>query len=167
MSFLEGRAQRVNGYDPCVANRTVNKTQHTIRFHVDDIMSSHKDAPVNGEFAKWANKKYGNLKEVTTHRGKMHEFLGMKLDFQKEPGKCHVMQQDYVKEIVSAWPEEIKDNDIALTPASNDLYKRGEGGLLSKERKETFHTIVAKCLFVVKQSRPDILPTASLLSGRV
>ena len=91
----------------------------------------------------------------------------MKIDFKVEPGKCHIIQKDYVEEIVSAWPEEIKGKDTVLTPAANDLYKRGEGGLLNKEKKEIFHTVVAKCLFVAKRSRPDILPTVSLLSGRV
>ena len=58
--------------------------QHTIRFHVDDIMSSHEDTAINIRFAQWANKKYGKLKEVYTHCGKVHKFLGMKLDFQIE-----------------------------------------------------------------------------------
>ena len=164
---LEEKGFQFNGYDPCVANRIVNKVQHTIRFHVDDIMSSHKDAAINDEFAQWANKKYGSIKKVSAHRGKIHEFLGMKIDFKVEPGKCHIIQKDYVEEIVSAWPEEIKGKDTVLTPAANDLYKRGEGGLLNKERKEIFNTIVAKCLFVAKRSRLDILPTVSLLSGRV
>ena len=50
-----------------------------------------------------------------------------------------------------------------LTPASNDLYKRSHGRLLSKEEKETFHIIVAKEIFVSHCSRPDILPTISVL----
>ena len=32
-----------NPYDPCIGNHIVNKKQQTIRFHVDDIMSSHVD----------------------------------------------------------------------------------------------------------------------------
>ena len=48
-----------NPYDVCVANRMVNGKQHTIRFHVDDILSSHVDLKVNDEFLKWLNKTYG------------------------------------------------------------------------------------------------------------
>ena len=44
---LEGIGFKFNPYDPCVANRIVNGKQHTIRFHVDDLMSSHVDRKVN------------------------------------------------------------------------------------------------------------------------
>ena len=46
-----------NPYDMCVANRFVNGKQHTIRFHVDDLMSSHVDKKVNDDFYKWLNNK--------------------------------------------------------------------------------------------------------------
>ena len=38
---LEGIGFVFNNYDACIANREKNGSQHTIRFHVDDIMSSH------------------------------------------------------------------------------------------------------------------------------
>ena len=47
---LEGIGFKFNPYDPCIANRSVKGKQHTIRFHVDDIMSSHIDPSVNDEF---------------------------------------------------------------------------------------------------------------------
>ena len=64
---LEGMGFHFNSYDPCVANREKGGSQHTIRFHVDDIMSSHKDEKVNDEFYLQINDKYGELKEVTVH----------------------------------------------------------------------------------------------------
>ena len=45
-----------NSYDPCVCNRMINEKQHTVRFHVDDLMSSHVDSKVNDEFLVWLNK---------------------------------------------------------------------------------------------------------------
>jgi len=30
-----------NPYDPCIANRMEAGGQHTVRFHVDDLLSSH------------------------------------------------------------------------------------------------------------------------------
>ena len=44
-----------------MANRMENEKQHTIRFHVDDVMSSHVEARVNDLFLEWANKKYGEI----------------------------------------------------------------------------------------------------------
>ena len=41
---LEEIGFEFNPYDPCIANRIVKKKQQTIRFHVDDIMSSHVDS---------------------------------------------------------------------------------------------------------------------------
>ena len=65
-----------NPYDVCVANRMVNGKQHTIRFHVDDILSSHVDPRVNDEFLKWLNKTYGEHGQVKASRGKKHRVFG-------------------------------------------------------------------------------------------
>ena len=54
-----------------------------------------------------------------------------------------------------------------ITPASNTLYDKGEGGLLCKDKKELFHSRVAKGLFISTRSRSGIIPTASILSSRV
>jgi len=50
---LEGCGFIFNPCDPCVANKMVNGKQHTIRFHVDDLMCSHVDPEVNTKFLKW------------------------------------------------------------------------------------------------------------------
>jgi hypothetical protein len=49
---LEQKGFKFNPYDPCVANRTEKGSQHTLRFHVDDLKSSHKDSKVNDQFKK-------------------------------------------------------------------------------------------------------------------
>ena len=87
---LEGIGFVFNPFDPCVANQIQEGSQRTIRYHVDDVISSRLHSSVNDEFAVWANKVYGSLKEVEVRRGKCHDYLGMKLDFGKEAGKVHV-----------------------------------------------------------------------------
>ena len=52
---LEGIGFKFNPYDPCVGNRMVDDKQHTIRFHVDDLMSSHVNPDVNTKFEVWLN----------------------------------------------------------------------------------------------------------------
>ena len=59
-SELEGVGFKFNGYDPCVANRTSNKSQLTIRFHVDDVLTSFLDPKVNENFGAWADKNMEN-----------------------------------------------------------------------------------------------------------
>jgi hypothetical protein len=54
---LETVGFKFNPYDPCIANRKVNGSTHTIKFHVDDLKSSHIDPKVNDQFIKWLNHK--------------------------------------------------------------------------------------------------------------
>ena len=60
---LEADSFVFNHYDPCVANKIIKGSQMTIRFHVDDLMSSHKDPTVNNEFLIFLNKMYGSHTE--------------------------------------------------------------------------------------------------------
>ena len=68
---LEGIGFVFNPYDPCVANRIVKGSQQTVRFHVDDLKSSHLSPRVNDLFLVWLNKLYGSHGEVTATRGKV------------------------------------------------------------------------------------------------
>ena len=59
---------------------------------MDYLKLSHMNSWLNDKFAKWLQGKYGGIKDVTVKRGKVHDFLGMKLDFGREIGACHVPQ---------------------------------------------------------------------------
>ena len=96
-----------NNYDPCVANRMKKGEQHTIRYHVDDIFLSPVDVSVNDEFAEWCQSKYGDLKDISVCRGKIHQFLGMTLDFSTD-GECRVKQFEHVDDMIGSFPEELK-----------------------------------------------------------
>ena len=148
---LEATGFVFNDYNHCVANKIVKRAQQTIRFHVDDILPSHVDKQVNDNFYEWAQNKYGFLKEVTHTQGKIHQYLGMTLDFSVE-GKVHVKHNDHIKEMIKEWLESITDWDMSLTPTSRNLYEKGEGGLLSDGDREIFHQIVVKGIFVCGQS---------------
>ena len=124
-----------NDYDPCVANKIVRKEQQTIRFYIDDLLPSHVDKKVNDDFYEWAQNKYGSLKEVTCTRGKVHQFLGMTLNFSVE-GEVHVKQDEHIIEMMEEQPESITKKDTALTPVSSNLFEKGEGGLLNENDRE-------------------------------
>jgi hypothetical protein len=74
---LEKAGFKFNPYDPCIANRKVNGSTHSVKFHVDDLKSSHIDPKVNDQFHKWLNDKYRQCREVKATRGKVHDYLGM------------------------------------------------------------------------------------------
>lgn len=71
---MKGNLQEIgfksNPFDACVGNKMINGKQYTIRFHVDNLMSSHGNKKINDEFEKWLNNKYGEYGEVTASRGK-------------------------------------------------------------------------------------------------
>ena len=165
-SDLEGIGFKFNGYDPCVANRVVSGKQHTIRFHVDDVMSSHVESEVNNNFLKWANEEYGKIGKVKASRGKKHEYLGMNFDFS-EPGKVKISMDEYTKSMIEDLSVKLSENDTMKTPGGSNLFEKGTGKLLEKDRKEEFHTVTARGLFMTKRARPDIQQTISVLCTRV
>lgn len=97
-SNLEEDGFVFNEYDPCVANEKINGSQHTIRFHVDDVLSSHIDPKVSGDFVIWGQVKYCKLKDFKIHRVTKNNFLWIFLDFRK-PGECGIMQFDHVMDM--------------------------------------------------------------------
>jgi hypothetical protein len=83
---LESIGFKVNPYDPCVANRVIDGSQHTVVWHVDDLKPSHKSAQVNDNFHNWLNKIYGDPKigNVKAIQGKVHTYLAMTLDYSED-----------------------------------------------------------------------------------
>ena len=163
---LEDLGFKFNPYDPCVANRMVKGSQHTICFHVDDLMSSHKDKRVNDHFLIWLNKKYGKHGEVKATRGHVHDYLGMTFDFS-EKGKAKVDMIDYVKNMCTEFSQYMKPGDTANNPSPTDLFAEGTGDKVEKVRADDFHKFVAKGLFACKRARPDIHTSIALLCTRV
>ena len=98
----------------------------------------------------------------------MHEYLGMILDFTKGKRKgMKVIICDQVADIVETSSFNLKKGDIALTPAAKNLFEVRSGEKLDIDRREVYHSCVAKSLFVSKRARPDIHPTVAVLSTRV
>jgi hypothetical protein len=84
---LEGIGFKVNNYDPCVANRMIKGNQQTVTWHANGVKSSHIDPKVNDALYKWLESNYGDPKiaKVKATRGKIYEYLGLRLDYSK-PG---------------------------------------------------------------------------------
>ena len=156
-----------NPCDPCIANCIIMKKQHTIRFHVDDVMSSHVNKKVNDKFLVWLNKKYGKHGEVKATRGKMHDYLGLTFDFRTK-GKVRIDMRKYMRKIIEDFKKKYVLNDKATSPAANDLFSNNEKSpKIDKEMKEDFHTFVAKGLFAAKLGRPDTGTVIAVLSTHV
>ena len=78
-SYLENRGFVVNTYDHCVVNKMVDGAQNTVFWHVDDLKISHMDkGMVNAFVIEMANIYRA---KTTISRGRVYDYLGMKLDF--------------------------------------------------------------------------------------
>ena len=163
---LESIGFKFNPYDPCVANRIVKGKQQTVRFHVDDLKSSHMDKRVNDKFLIWLNDMYGHHGEVKATRGKIHDYLGMTFDWS-EPGKVKIDMIDYMKSMVEEFPEKLQPSDTAPTPAAENLFAEGTCPSLDAKQAKDFHTFVAKALFACKRARPDIHTATIAMTTRV
>ena len=64
--------------------RTINGTQCTIVWNVDDLKISHKDSAVADKVIVLLSNECGKVGEMTVKRGKIHEYLGMTLDFSEK-----------------------------------------------------------------------------------
>ena len=113
----------------------VNGKQQTVRFHVDDLMSSHEDKKVNDEFLKWLNMKYGEHAPVTATQGEEHKYLGMKFIFKD--GKFTVDITGKVKEILDEFPIKFKDEETkkTKTPAAHNMFDQGTDKYLETEKR--------------------------------
>ena len=162
---LVKRGFEINPYDWCVANKTINGSQCTIVWHVDDLKISHKESGVVDDIIASLNAEYGKVGKMSVSRGKKHQYLGMTLDFSKE-GKFIVDMEDYLKEMISDLPDDMKG--LATTPAADHLFKvRDNVPKLDDEKAELFHHVTAQMLFVAQRGRPDLRTAISFLTKRV
>ena len=153
----------VNPYDPCVANKMVDGQQMTISWHVDDLKASHKDSKVIDDFITWVEQTYGKIGKVKVVRGKVHDYLGMELDYQVK-GQVSIGMIPYIKGMVTDFPQEDLQGPKVPSPWNDNLFKVDEKSpKLNKEKAEKFHTVTAQGLFACKRARPDISPALSLI----
>ena len=119
----------LNPYDTCVANKMIKGSQCTILWHVDDLKISHVDANVVTEIIDLLESEFGKEAPLTKSRGKIHEYLGMVLDFSI-PGKVMITMFEYIKDMLKDLPKDM--DGIAPNPAATHLFEVDER---SEERR--------------------------------
>jgi len=147
---------KLNLYDLCVANATIDGKQCTSVWYIDDNMITHMDPAV---ITSIIEKIVDKFRKMTVTRKKSHEFLGMGLHFDKD-NTTGVSMKEYIKVAIADFPEDIIRN--AATPAAKHLFDvsdKDEDEPLCLTQAAKFHWIVAKLLYVCKQP----MQTSSLL----
>jgi hypothetical protein len=99
----------INPYDFCVANKIIDGKQCTVVWHVDDLKISHIDPKVVTTILNLLDAEYGQeivgekRAPLTINQGKLHDYLGMLLDYS-EPGYVKLNMVEYIKKILKDMP---------------------------------------------------------------
>ncbi len=114
----------INPYDPCIANKIVDRHQLTLRWHVDNLMTSHVDMLAINDFLQELKVIYGD--SLTESTGKQHNYFGMIFDFSSK-NDVQINMNLHISKIIKEFPEEIIGK--TSTPVAGDhLFKIREDG---------------------------------------
>jgi hypothetical protein len=161
-STLQELGFETNPYDYCVANATIEGSQCTVAWFVDDTMISHIKPSVVDFMISHLEQKFGKL-SIT--RGRDHKFLGMDISFRPD-GTASISMPSYIQEAVEIYG--VDPSQKAPTPCAGSLFDVNPSSpRLDAKRSALFHSIVAKLIYVGTRARVDILLALSFLCGRV
>jgi hypothetical protein len=62
-------------------NKMICGKQMTVAWHVDDLKISHVDAKAEVHFIRQLDDNFGKDGPLTKSRGKIHDYLGISVDF--------------------------------------------------------------------------------------
>ena len=123
----------------------------TITWHVDDLKVSHIDPFQITKFASYLASIY--REGLVVHHGKVHDYLGMDLNFANE-GVAQISMITYTTKVLTDFPEAITMS--CATPAAADhlftIRDEASAKFLHEAQAHTFHHTVAQLLFLCKQT---------------
>jgi len=129
---------KINEYDQCIANKTINGKQCTIICHMDDLKISHIDKNIVEDVIRLLNEKFGRVSPLTTTRGRVLEYLGMTLDYTTE-GKVKISMYEYIDKLISELPSDM--NGAVKTPAASHLFNVNKDAKKLHKEKALFSII--------------------------
>ena len=131
---------------------------------MDDNKLSHKDPKVVTEVLEAIKGHFG---ELVINRGNKHDLMGMKITLDRKNKSVIIDMKDQVLEAFEMFGESL--NETVTSPTNKNLFNTydGECDDLDEGRSETFHSVTAKLLFIMKRARPDIETAVSYLMTRV
>ena len=100
--------------------KTVSGKQCMILWHMDNLNISHIDSKVVDSVLGKLGEQYGKDDPLVTTRGKVHKYLGMKLDLSSK-GEVMIKIYDYKDKIVDGAPDDMEKH--STSPAAYHLYE--------------------------------------------
>jgi hypothetical protein len=148
-----------NPVERCVFNKGMGGEQVTVILYVDDLLITSQSAEGIEALKDHLRSRVGELK---FRGGPKHSYLGMVFDF-KDTG-VKVTQPKFIDELT----RHPLASGHALTPAADSLRDIDPSAkLLDISQTKDFHSTIAKCLYLAKRTRPDLLTVVSFLTTRV
>jgi calcineurin-like phosphoesterase family protein len=143
----------------------IDGKKYTVLWHVDDLKISHVREDVYTNIIKRINGEFGKEAPITITRVKVHDCLGMTLEYY-EKGKVKIKMLDYVNKMLAHLPAEMYDE--APSPVANHwLTVNDDYTKVDDKKAHLFPTYVAKKLFLCKRAIPDLQTAVAFLSTRV
>ena len=133
---------------------------------MDDLKILHMDGNVNQEILAILQREYGKEAPIPSTTGKVHDYLGMTIDYSSA-GKVVFRMEDYIDCMIDECLAGLLKGNPA-SPAGNHLFDiNHDCEKLNSEEADKFHHFVAKLLYLAKRTRPDILLAVAFLCTRV
>lgn len=99
---------------------------------------------------------------ITMEMAEKHSYLGMVICLH--PREVEIDMEFYVRKVLEGY----NNLPMANTPATKELFEESaKRVILAEDEKRTFHTTVARLLYLSKHARPDILTAMGVLCTRV
>ena len=104
---------------------------------------------MNREILTILQQEYGKEAPIPSTTGKVHDYLGMTIDYST-PGKVVFHMEDYIDRMINECPAGLlKGNPVS--PAANHLFDiNPECEKLSSEEADKFHHFMVKLLCLAK-----------------
>jgi hypothetical protein len=105
--------------------------------------------------------EFGKEAPVAVHRGKVHNYLGMTINYSLS-GKVQISMVDYNDGMLAEIPEDMAGESSTLAP--NHLFQVNPScDKLTEDQAVMFHHNAVKLLFLCKRARPDVQLTTAFL----
>ena len=118
---------------------------------MDDLKISHQDSQVMDDILGKLNGRYGKESPLVVTRGRVHDYLGMTMDFTT-PGKVILSMPDYIDTLTKEIPSDLRKG-ASTTPAAGHLFStNADAEKLSEDQASEYHHLVAKILYLAKQA---------------
>jgi hypothetical protein len=157
-NFLKRLGYENSEVEPCIFRKVEGDGVYLLIVYVDDILMIASDEEI-----LWLHELFiDEFQWIKLDISKKLSYLGMQIEFLE--GFVWIDMRSYVVKILAECEEKLT---YYQAPRKKDLFTITEELVLDEEKKQRFHTIVAKLLYLAKRGRPDILTVVRFLCTRV